>query len=195
MSKKPISLRQRKMRKLGLVEPDKHAKLKPDSKQFQALRKKWYAKLAKAESRKPEDKQWKDIEWADDPESPHIKKPASRGRQFVQGKELYYSLARNFLTHNKQWKRWEETAWRMHTEGISYRNIVLHLHKHTKCKKSVYWLFYFLAETRKRCYDFNKNDPEGLYFNSEISIEELTGMSRLAKGFFDTYTPHGQPKR
>lgn len=170
----------------GLVRPDAFAKLDTESEAFVELRKQWYAKVAKAESLKEPEEQWKDIEWAENPESPHIKKPASRGRNLVAGKELYYRLARNYLEHNTEWEKWELPAWRRHADGMPYRDILRYLRGYAKCKKSIYWLFYFIADIRAKCFKWNKEHPEGLYYQQpELNIEELTGESMLDKGFWE----------
>lgn len=147
----------------GLVKPDTStAMLEPGSKQFEKLRKAWYAKLAASEASKPDAEQFKDIEWADNPDSRHVKAPASRGRKLTPGKQLYYALGRNFLTHFRFRSLQEKTAWAMHIDGKSYRLIHEHLKTHFKLRKSIYWLFYYVKATAAKCKRFNTEHAEGL---------------------------------
>lgn len=145
----------------GLVKPDLNAP-EPGTKAFNDLRKQWYAKLAQSEANKPAQERFKDIEWAEDPNSRHIRLPASRGRKLTPGKQLYYAMGRNFATHGKFKTLMESTAWNMHIEGQSYRKILAHLGRKHRLRKSLYWLFYYIEDLAKRCKQFNTEHAEGL---------------------------------
>jgi hypothetical protein len=135
---------------------------KPGSRAYKKLQQDWYNKLAKAELKKPEDQRWTDIEWAENPNSPHIKKPSSRSRVLTPGKQLYYALARNFLTHFRFRHLQEKEAWSMHTDGKSYREIQTMLSTKYGIKKSIWWIYYYVQSTAKKCQEFNTNHREGL---------------------------------
>lgn len=150
-----------KMRRNGLVQPP----IEPMTrKQVNELQQKWYAKLAAEEAKKdPEDPtKFVDIEYLPNPESPHMAKPSSRGRRYDNTKQIYYALARNFLTHFRFRHKQQKVAWQMHTEGKSYRKILNELKKQFKCDKSVYWVFYYVQDLQKKCLEWNKTSPEGM---------------------------------
>ncbi len=144
------------------------------AKAYNKLRKQWYAKLAQAEQAKvdkapnpkarakAEASKFTDIEWAENPDSRHVKKPASRGRQLTPGKQLYYAMGRNYLTHNHFKNRQDKVAWSMHVDGKSYREILERLQADFGYNKSVYTLFYYVQSIAKRCKKFNTAHPEGL---------------------------------
>lgn len=145
----------------GLIKPDS-SQPKPGTKAFERLRKQWYGKLAASEAKKPESKRFVDIEWADNPDSRHVKMPASRGRKLIPGKQLYYAMGRNYLTHHKFKTGMERCAWRMHIDGLSYRSIHNHLKANYGLTKSIYWLFYYVKSTAAKCKKFNTKHAEGL---------------------------------
>lgn len=157
----------------GLVKPDPN---QPElgTRKFEKLREAWYAKVAASEQAKIDAattekakakalaSKFTDIEWAGNPESPHIRMPASRGRKLAPGKQLYYALGRNFLTHFRFKSLMEKTAWSMHIDGLSYRKIYKHLKTNYKLTKSIYWLFYYIKATNEKCKRFNVEHVEGL---------------------------------
>ncbi len=157
----------------GLVKPDP-AQPKVGTKAFEKLRKQWYGKLAASEQAKvdatksdaarkrAEAAKFTDIEWADNPDSRHVKLPASRGRKLVPGKQLYYALARNYLTHHNFKYPMERVAWKMHSDGLSYRKIHDYLVANHGLTKSIYWLFYYVKKTAAKCKKFNSTHAEGL---------------------------------
>lgn len=124
---------------------------------YAQMQKEWYAKLASEGFQDIEDPKR-----AEEASTQSLKRPATKARHSMGGKEAYYALCRNFLTHNNKWFKWEKPAFAAHCEGISYRNIVTLLNKHHKCNKSIYWLYYFMAKTIKRMHKFNREHPEGL---------------------------------
>lgn len=177
----------------GLVKPDA-SQPKPGTRAFENLRQQWYAKLAAAEQAKvdrhktksgkarAEASKFTDIEWAENPDSRHIKMPASRGRKLTPGKQLYYALGRNFLTHFKFKSAQEKVAWSMHIEGKSYREILEHLKAHFGLKKSVYWIYYYVQKTGKKCKKFNSEHAEGLLNpanQDSFATDALLGDFRL----------------
>ncbi len=157
----------------GLVKPDVKAPA-IGTPAFERLRKQWYVKLAKSEQEKinkirgkakreaAEANKFVDLEWAENPDSAHIKLPASRGRMLTPGKQLYYAMGRNFLTHFKFRSAMEKEAWAMHINGKGFRKIHKHLKATYGLKKSLYWVFYFVKKTAAKCKKFNTSHKEGL---------------------------------
>ncbi len=170
----------------GLVRPDEKAP-KPGTKAFAKLQREWYAKLHAAESKKPEDKRYVDIEWAGNPDSPHIKQPSSRGRKLSPGKQLYYAMARNFLTHFRFKSMQEKVAWSMHTEGKSYRQILEVMKRDFGVNKSIYWIYHYVRATARKCKKFNSEHAEGLLTgNSDgFADDALIGNFRLEESYSD----------
>lgn len=137
----------------NLVKPDPLAP-KVGSRAFIKLQKEWYAKAQQTG--------FSDIEWADNPDSRHIKLPSSQGRKLIPGKQLYYAMARNFLTHFEFESKQEKAAWALHADGKSYRKIHNMLLKDYGLRKSIYWTFYYVKKTAAKCRKFNNEHPEGL---------------------------------
>jgi len=140
--------------KNGHVRPGTQPTAKPGTKAFQKLQKEWYGKLAK--------EGFEDIEWAGNPDSPHIKQPSSRGRKLTPGKQLYFAMARNYLTHFRFRHKQEKVAWAMHTDGASYRQILDVLKRDFGIDKSIYWIYYFVQDIANKCRTWNTENSEGL---------------------------------
>lgn len=145
---------------------------KVNSAAFRKLQREWYGKLAKAELKKPEEERFTDIEWASNPDSPHIKQPSSRGRKLTPGKQLYFAMARNYLTHFRFRHRQEKVAWSMHTEGKSYREILEVLKQEFGIDKSIYWIFYYVKDIAAKCKQWNSENPEGLNNNAGTTFAD-----------------------
>lgn len=99
-----------------------------NSKEFKELQEKWYAKLKK--------KGFEDIEVGEDQLkswSSHYYKCRFTADSF-KAKEDYYRLAAQFLNDNKFKNRTEKLVWRLHSEGMSIRDITAYLA--TKGKKT-----------------------------------------------------------
>lgn len=161
--------------------------IKVHSKEFAALQAKWYAKLA-ADTSHP-DGNFKDIEWQTNPDSPHLKKPSSRARKLVPGKQLYYALARNFATHGTFKTPTAKKAWDMHSEGISYRRILKAVKKSPwKYKKSLYAFYYFIEAIRQQCMRFNTDHPEGLFYGQDSFADDSLLMDFTLETAIDADT-------
>lgn len=164
----------------GLVKPQKAL----GAKGFQDLQKQWYAKAAKAG--------FQDIEWAEDPNSPYLKSPASQARKLVPEKQLYYAMARNYLTHHKFKSRMHKVAWTMHTDGVSYRKILKHLKANFNYNKSIPTIFYFIKQIAAKCKKFNSEHREGLFnqantdvYASDVLISDFGLTSVGPEGAYD----------
>lgn len=158
----------------GLEKPI-DPKLAIGTKGFHKLQQEWYAKLVA--------KGHQDIEWATNPNSDFLVNPASKGRAYSPGKQLYFAMARNFLTHFRFTSRIEKRAWTMHTEGEPYRDILTALKREFGVKKSIYWLYYYVVDTKEKCFKWNKNNPEGLFYGQMDDGSEY-GM-QLDAGFWE----------
>lgn len=177
----------------GLIKPEAGTP-KLGSRAFEKLRREWYAKLATIEQAKvdrcktksgkerAEANRFTDIEWSENPDSRHVKMPASRGRKLTPGKQLYYAMGRNFLTHWRFATVMERTAWTLHIDGKSYREIHNHLKANHKLKKSIYWTYYFVQQTAAKCKKFNNEHAEGLLNpanQDSFATDALIGDFRL----------------
>ncbi len=149
------------MAKNGLVAPAASNLLKPSSTAFRNLQAEWYSKVAAAEAKKLPEDAWNDIEWQPDPNSPHLKRAASKARRLTPGKEFYYAMCRNYLTHGGL-KGQQLLAWSLHTDGLSFRRILKQHRKKYRHQRSIYWMFYFIDKIKKRMYQWNSTSPEGL---------------------------------
>jgi hypothetical protein len=108
-----------------------------NSREFKALKAKWYGKLHKSG--------FDDIEHDEE----HLKRNASepftsktRGRRYrdkqvyFESREEYYRLAGRFLNEHKFSDKKEELIWSLHSEGMSIREIAKTLRsKHYRAHK------------------------------------------------------------
>jgi len=131
---------------------------------FERLRKKWYKRLAKANKGLDEtdENYFNDIEYAGNPDSDYLKQPAARARPYTQGKQLYFALARNYITHARFDTKRERAAWEMHAEGATYREILNMLKRQYGVRKSIYWVFYFVQSIAEKCLKWNQTHREGM---------------------------------
>lgn len=103
------------------------------SKEFKALQGKWYTKLEKSGFEDIE-KEEGTLKW-----SPRqtLNKPYNRDRKtFIESKEVYFRLAGYFLYDHLFVKKNDRMIWKLHAEGMSYRQISALL-KAKRIKKSV----------------------------------------------------------
>ncbi len=155
-----------KMAANGLVEPTPHM----TRRQKDQLQREWYKRLAADEAEKAERAEangreydaFTDIEWLENPNSPHIARPASRGRKYDATKMIYFACARNYLTHKRFETKMQRYAWSLHTEGESYRSILEALKAKYKISKSIYWMFYYIQDCATKCLKWNQTHPEGM---------------------------------
>ncbi len=179
---------------------------KEGTRAFKALQTAWYKKLAKSEADKvarapagklkeaAEAAQFIDLEWQGNPESPYIRRPASRARKLTPGKQLYFAMARNFLTHFRFRHMWQKTAWTLHTDGASYRQIHEALKKQHNCTKSIFWVFYSVKELSEKCRAWNNEHADGLLNNAGASFADdaLLADPRLDECYSDA-SEYGMP--
>lgn len=157
MSKKISQRMLKKIKDAGLPPPD----LGTSSKEFAKLQKQWYAKLAKSG--------FEDIEWVNHNtgtghDSGYLKGSLLSGKAYHPGRELYYQLALNYLTHCSGLKHrpYHRFIWQLHANGATYDEILQQLKKHKKPIVSKYTLYYQIKELAKLCYKWNAKHPEGL---------------------------------
>lgn len=146
------------MAKNGLVQP---ATLKIGSKQFEKLQAEWYRRAADFNGTTDTGDAIGDIEWATNPNSPYLQRSGGKARMLTPGKQLYYALCRNYLTHGGLKGR-KKFAWQHHTDGLSYRKILGLMQRKYGIKRSVYWVFYFVEAIKEKMLAWNRTHPEGM---------------------------------
>jgi hypothetical protein len=170
MSQKKFSKRALQgIKKAGLPEPDQGL----SKAQFAKLQKQWYATLA--------DKGFEDIEWVNHStgtghDSGFLKGSLISGKAYHPGRDLYYQLAMNYLTHCQGYiKRsaYDRFIWRLHTEGATYEEIVAQVKKKFKRAPSVYTLYYSIKKIAKLCYKWNATAEEGLLKKREEDAQRI----------------------
>lgn len=156
------------MAQLGLVEPLSGRESQRD------LQKKWYAKLASSG--------FKDLEWVDHKtglghNSPYLKGSLASGKPYHAGRDLYYSMATNYLMHAKgKLRGHDRLIWKMHAEGETYEGIRERLGAEGYDVPSLYTLFYDIQRIAAKCHKFNLEDPEGLVVKRAEDREALEAL-------------------
>lgn len=151
-------IKQDKMRELGLKRP---SKIKLDSKEFNKLQEKWYAKLAKEGF---EDLEWSDSSTGKGQNSGYLKKsPPKFDADKAAASELYYALLRNFITHDILRDMQDRMMLSLHAEGIGYREILEELKSRYKVDYSLTVLHHKLKALQSRAMEWNKTSQNGLY--------------------------------
>lgn len=150
----------RLMHKNGLQPP---TNIRVGTPEYQALQDKWYSRVSEAEAKKPEDERFKDIEWQENPNSPFLKQSGAKPRLLTPGKQLYYALCRNYLTHARRALcGMDRRAWELHADGLAYRKILKTLRREYRLKKSIYWIYYYVKGIEARMYQWNRVHAEGM---------------------------------
>lgn len=148
----------RRMRELELPRP---SKIKLDSKEFNKLQAKWYAKLAKEGF---EDLEWSDASTGKGQNSGYLKKsPPKFDADKAAASELYYALLRNFITHDILRDMQDRMMLSLHAEGVGYREILEELKQRYKIDYSLTVLHHKLKALQSRAMEWNKTSQNGLY--------------------------------
>lgn len=146
-----------RIKQAGLPEPDPGL----SQAQFAKLQKQWYAKAATDG--------FEDIEWVNHStgaghDSAFLRGSLAGGKAYHPGRALYYQLASNYLIHCKNLKNkpYNKFIWKHHSNGMTYDELLRHVHKRFGKSVSKYTLYYQIKELAKLCYIWNATSPEGL---------------------------------
>lgn len=157
--RKAIKRRQRPVsglacRKAGLPEP---SRVKPGSKAFKALQRKWDAKLAQAG--------FEDIECSTETGERfdnYLRGSAARGRTWSPERAQFYRLLQNYLTHHQFRNMQDRFVLHKINDGWTYRQIHAKIKTKYKYKKSLWSLFYYAEELLKGMVAWNTTHAEGM---------------------------------
>ena len=146
----------KKIRAAGLPQPNIGTK-----QDFARLQRQWYAKLAEDGF---EDLEWVNHKTGTGHDSGFLKGSLISGKAYHPGRDLYFQLAANYLTHcrNLRNRPYHRYIWKLHTEGLTYDEIELKAKKRYKNATSKYTLYYEIKRLAQLCYRWNATNPEGL---------------------------------
>ena len=119
------------------------------SKEFKALQRAWYAKLAKDG--------FKDIEWTENPESRHLSGRIKRnGDVAFENRAEYYLIAERYLQNYYKLRHKDRFIWKLHTKGKTYEEISKQYLQAYGESVSVYTVYYWVQDLAKQALAWDK---------------------------------------
>lgn len=139
--------------------------MKLQSKQFELLKKKWYAKLKREgfndlENTDDSLKSWELSRYYRGADKKFYKTAEERmgkGLRLSLTKQEYFRLVGHFLHDHKFEDNVQKLVWEYHAEGTSYRKIVKLL-KHRRIKRNLMEVFFIIRDLKKIMLERYKRD-------------------------------------
>jgi hypothetical protein len=189
-----VEAREAKRVRMLELELPKPLKLKPESKEFKDLQAKWYKRL---EADGFEDLEWSDAKTGKGQNTGYLKHPTPKlDSTQAAASELYYSMCRNYVTHNPPRDPYERLVFVLYSEGIPYREIKSEATRKLGSDRSLFYLYKVINKLKAKMLDWNKTSPNGLITtrteNAELMDkffnDRLAGVGELSTEYLDPET-------